>query len=459
MPGDTADETTPPPPLPGGKQWGLIYRPLHRQPRHIKGCRKSNTSTASHHQTGLQTRREEDTHGEEKEGGGGDEETPPPPPSPSTTTPCGARLHLPPPVCCSQECGDGPFRIPQPPPPPPLPTRAVNRVNTCLNTYLRHARAWLPWRHGQLHQSPFTSLPNVDADSSEIFADKTSPSAISPDSTSSLVVSVNDKQTSAVFVNGTSSSTVSVNDTSSSAVSVTDTSCSALLGDCAEAGCGKECECFVNDVGDVLNADTDRLVTEQGEEEGGEGGRGGRMGCPLREQCRHRMNNITVVSLVWTLLSLAVAGACAVSFYHANWVSHPDRLHSFGLFRRCVPDPHPPPPPPSPGVRCEGYGPGGRIEVGGIPGGAWRASSVLFGGGAILQGVGAVVTVMLLLMPPPSHHHHCLHHHHHHHHHQHYCGAGRLAMFCGYLQTLAGLLMARPASAACTAYSPQVKGP
>ena len=132
--------------------------------------------------------------------------------------------------------------------------------------------------------------------------------------------------------------------------------------------------------------------------------------------CRTRMSKVTAVSLLWSLLSLLVAGSCAFSFCYPSWITHPDRLHSFGLFTQCVRDPHS----PHPRAVCRGYGPGGGVDVGSIPSGAWQASTLLFGSGAGLQCVGALVTLLLLLLP------------------SHPYSGRRLALLCGYMQTLAG---------------------
>ncbi|KAL8573342.1 hypothetical protein ACOMHN_032804 [Nucella lapillus] len=129
------------------------------------------------------------------------------------------------------------------------------------------------------------------------------------------------------------------------------------------------------------------------------------------------MNRVTAVSFLWSLLSVLVASACALSFYHPSWVSHPDRLHSFGLFTQCVRDPHT----SYPQSVCQGYGPGGRVDLRSVPSGAWQASTLLYGGGVCLQCVGAVVTLVLLLLPSHP-----------------YNSGRRVALLCGYMQTLAG---------------------
>ncbi|XP_070204645.1 LHFPL tetraspan subfamily member 2 protein-like [Littorina saxatilis] len=173
----------------------------------------------------------------------------------------------------------------------------------------------------------------------------------------------------------------------------------------------------------------DRLVSDEGEEDEEEGvEESSRKGSRTRRKldsvlrtCRRRMSRVTAVSLLWSLLSLLVAGACAFSFYHPNWITHPDRLHSFGLFTQCVRDPQS----PHPRAVCVGYGTEGRVDLGSIPAGAWQASTLLFGAGAGLQCVGAVVTFMLLLQPAHP-----------------YGGGGhRVALLCGYMQTLAVLLL------------------
>lgn len=165
----------------------------------------------------------------------------------------------------------------------------------------------------------------------------------------------------------------------------------------------------------------DRLVRDEEEEEGvgeeeEEGSRRGGRFSRWRRTCRTRMSRVTAVSLLWSLLSLLVAGSCAFSFCYPSWITHPDRLHSFGLFTQCARDPRA----PHPRAACQGYGPGGGVDVGSIPSGAWQASTLLFGSGTGLQCLGALVTLLLLVLPahPYSGH--------------------RLALLCGYMQTLAG---------------------
>nr|KAG5713180.1 hypothetical protein BaRGS_007707 [Batillaria attramentaria] len=100
------------------------------------------------------------------------------------------------------------------------------------------------------------------------------------------------------------------------------------------------------------------------------------------------MTSITPVSLLWSLLSILVASACGLSFFHPYWIVHPDRLHSFGLFTQCVRDTkaH------YPRAVCKGYGPGDGawdgVDLGSIPAGAWQASTLLIVMKVFVSGVG-----------------------------------------------------------------------
>lgn len=138
--------------------------------------------------------------------------------------------------------------------------------------------------------------------------------------------------------------------------------------------------------------------------------------------CFRTMSSVTLVTVLWSLLSIVVASSCALSFFHPYWIMHPDRLHSFGPFRYCVRDLQS----PSPRPYCKRYGFGEDKGSGlsHIPAGAWQASTLLYGGGVVLECVGALVTVVLVMLP--SH------------------GRHRLALLNGYLQTVAGKLRMLP---------------
>ncbi|XP_067670632.1 LHFPL tetraspan subfamily member 2 protein-like [Haliotis asinina] len=125
---------------------------------------------------------------------------------------------------------------------------------------------------------------------------------------------------------------------------------------------------------------------------------------------------LTPVSILWSLLSIFVASTCTVTFFYPAWVTHPDRLHSFGVFRYCVRNLEILIPTP----RCISYG--GNPNLGRIPAGAWQASCILYGGGCILMCVSALLTVFVLCVDKPKHR--------------------RLALINGYLQTVAVLIMA-----------------
>lgn len=126
---------------------------------------------------------------------------------------------------------------------------------------------------------------------------------------------------------------------------------------------------------------------------------------------------LTPVSILWSLLSIFVASTCTVTFFYPAWVTHPDRLHSFGVFRYCVRNLEILIPTP----RCISYG--GNPTLGRIPAGAWQASCILYGGGCILMCVSALLTVLVLCVDKRKHR--------------------RLALINGYLQTVAGKTTAK----------------
>ncbi|GFR97130.1 hypothetical protein ElyMa_000984500 [Elysia marginata] len=55
-------------------------------------------------------------------------------------------------------------------------------------------------------------------------------------------------------------------------------------------------------------------------------------------RCGRSRYRISPVSLLWTFLSVLLAGACALSLATPCWMVHPDHIHSFGLFNLCVRD-------------------------------------------------------------------------------------------------------------------------
>lgn len=157
-------------------------------------------------------------------------------------------------------------------------------------------------------------------------------------------------------------------------------------------------------------------------------------------RCGGRWLHISPVSLLWTFLSVLVAGTCLLSFLTPYWTVHPDHVHSFGLFNLCIRDlrfSHPRP-------LCMNFGHQpyylstrifiaatssnttddevaldyGSVDIARIPSGAWQAACLLFGVGVFVQIIGAVVSLVVLLLHEPWHH--------------------RVALINGYMQTVGG---------------------
>ena len=131
----------------------------------------------------------------------------------------------------------------------------------------------------------------------------------------------------------------------------------------------------------------------------------------LRTKC---VPTVTPLGVLWALLSLMVAGTCSFSFLQPFWFTHPDKMDSLGIFTYCIRDPtaHAVP------LRqvCGIYG--GDFHFSNLPSHAWQATCVLYGGGCTFLCITSILAIVTLLMP-------------------HYCDK-RLAIFCGYLQTLSG---------------------
>ncbi|CAL1537072.1 unnamed protein product [Lymnaea stagnalis] len=152
--------------------------------------------------------------------------------------------------------------------------------------------------------------------------------------------------------------------------------------------------------------------------------------------CGQRQIQISPVSLLWTFLSVLVAGTCLVSFLTPYWATHPDHVHSFGLFNLCVRDQrfsHPRP-------LCVNFGyqqmysyesgtndtevdvvDARTVDITRIPSGAWQAACLLFGAGVTVQILGALTSLVVLGLTEPWHH--------------------RVALVNGYMQTVGVLLL------------------
>ncbi len=120
----------------------------------------------------------------------------------------------------------------------------------------------------------------------------------------------------------------------------------------------------------------------------------------------------TPIGILWTLLSIMVAGTCSFSFLQPFWFIHPDTLNSFGMYSYCVRDFRYKPV----AQVCGIYG--GHFHFSNLPSNAWQAACVLYGGGCAFLCLGALCAIMTLCLP--------------------YVCDKRLAIFTGYIQTMAG---------------------
>ena len=143
---------------------------------------------------------------------------------------------------------------------------------------------------------------------------------------------------------------------------------------------------------------------------------------------KNMLSTVTMVSLMWAVLSVLVAVSCVFSYWSPNWVVHSDSVQSYGLFRRCYisivksastgqqVEQH--------SVVCGGYRADDNVDLKSIPAGAWQASTLLFGSGTVLHCLGGLLATMLLFMPSHP-----------------FAGGDthrRMALLCGYMQSLAG---------------------
>ncbi|XP_041349466.1 LHFPL tetraspan subfamily member 2 protein-like [Gigantopelta aegis] len=128
--------------------------------------------------------------------------------------------------------------------------------------------------------------------------------------------------------------------------------------------------------------------------------------------------SISPIVLLWSVVSVLVSVACTISFVFPSWITHPDLLHSFGMFNYCVRNTRTSLT-TSTASTCLTYS--HATSVAKIPSGAWNASCILFGSGCVFQCVAAIVSVGVVFLRKRWHR--------------------RLAVADGYLQTVAVLIM------------------
>ena len=119
------------------------------------------------------------------------------------------------------------------------------------------------------------------------------------------------------------------------------------------------------------------------------------------------------IGILWTLLSIMVAGTCSFSFLQPFWLIDPQTWNSFGMYSYCIRgagffD--------RPRQTCGIYG--GRFMFSNVPSRGWQAACVLYGGGCALHCVAAVLAICSMCVPRVCNH--------------------RLAVTSGYIQIMAG---------------------
>ncbi|XP_041378805.1 LHFPL tetraspan subfamily member 2a protein-like [Gigantopelta aegis] len=96
---------------------------------------------------------------------------------------------------------------------------------------------------------------------------------------------------------------------------------------------------------------------------------------------------VSPILVLWTVLSVLVAGSCSFTFLQPFWIIHLDYTHSFGMVSYCYMD----------SLYenykdvCTAYG--GYYHLGNIPSGAWQAACVLYGTGCVLLCLSAVLAL------------------------------------------------------------------
>ncbi len=138
------------------------------------------------------------------------------------------------------------------------------------------------------------------------------------------------------------------------------------------------------------------------------------------------------IGILWTLLSIVVAGTCSFSFLQPHWFVEPDTENSFGMFSYCIATSESPystyqtrshrqmhiRTDISRAARKQNCGIyGGSFQFSNLPSNSWQASCVLYGGGCVFLCFGALLAIIALCVPTVT--------------------DKRLTMFSGYIQTMA----------------------
>ncbi|XP_046356016.1 LHFPL tetraspan subfamily member 2a protein-like isoform X1 [Haliotis rubra] len=124
---------------------------------------------------------------------------------------------------------------------------------------------------------------------------------------------------------------------------------------------------------------------------------------------------VSPILVLWTVLSVLVAGACTFTFLQPFWILHLDFSHSFGMVTHCFMDSRY----ENDRDVCTAYG--GYYHLGNIPSGAWQAACVLYGTGCVLMCLSAFLALCNTSMVKEN--------------------TRRVALVSGYMQAIAVLIM------------------
>ena len=119
----------------------------------------------------------------------------------------------------------------------------------------------------------------------------------------------------------------------------------------------------------------------------------------------------TPIGILWTLLSILVAGTCSFAFLQPFWLIQPVTLYSFGVFTYCIQSPGDAMPTGGGGggtaaagqgngateQQCGVYGK--QFNLSNLPSNAWQASCVLYGAGCIFLCTAALLAMVSMCVP------------------------------------------------------------
>jgi hypothetical protein len=119
------------------------------------------------------------------------------------------------------------------------------------------------------------------------------------------------------------------------------------------------------------------------------------------------------IGILWSLLSVMVAGTCSFAFMQPYWFINKSTLNCLGMYSYCLKD-----------IRytnsrqlCGIFG--GSFDFGKLPSSSWQAACALFGGGCAFFCFAGLLSLLTLCIPKPFN--------------------KNLAVWTGYIQILAGM--------------------